>query len=171
MGNEVLPSNKAYNVLWFHAIVYACIQDFSREPLEQNHPSVVPELRTAVKNKIQAQDAKLRESLSALNWTLEDPSAIRLVYGDRPVETVRCSFVLGGSLMLKGEICAQYILQFLFLMSEYLLQIVQACCTVTIDLREWERVSISFKAMRSLAIERVNSLKGLSSWINCLKVY
>jgi len=42
-----------------------------------------------LKNKIHSQDAKLRESLSALNWTLEDPSSIRLVYGGKPVETVR----------------------------------------------------------------------------------
>jgi hypothetical protein len=73
----------------FVYVIATCIQNFSPEPREQNHPSVTLELRTAVKNKIHAQDAKLRDSLSSLNWTLETLSAIRLVYGDRPLETVR----------------------------------------------------------------------------------
>lgn len=71
----------------------------------------------------------------------EDPSSILLVYGDRPVET--------------------YILQVTYLMLEYILQISQACRTVTLDLREWERLTINFKSIRNLAIQRVNSLKDM----------
>ena len=92
-SDEVLSNNKAYHLVWVYAIEWAFLREFSREPLEQNHPPVTLELRTAVKNKIHAQDAKLRESLSALNWTVEDPSAIRLVFGDKPVETVPHSLV------------------------------------------------------------------------------
>lgn len=89
MSDEVRSSNKAYLLMSIDFFVCECLQDLSREPREQNHPSVPLELRTSVKNKIHSQDAKLRESLSALNWTLEDPSSIRLVYGNKPVETVR----------------------------------------------------------------------------------
>ena len=70
--------------------------------------------------------------------------------------------------MLNGNTCTQYILQVAFLMSEYLLQAVQACCTVTLDLREWERLETNFRAIGSLAIQRVKVLKGASSWITCL---
>ena len=70
--------------------------------------------------------------------------------------------------MLNGNTRTQYILQVAFLMSEYLLQAVQACCTVTLDLREWERFAINFIAIRHLAIDRVEVLKGSSSWIICL---
>ena len=95
MNGEVLSSNKPYLLIWMGVILWVCLQDLSREPQEQNHPSVPLELRSAVKNKIHSQDTKIRESLRALNWTLEDPSTIRLVYGDRPVETVRALLLVG----------------------------------------------------------------------------
>ena len=70
--------------------------------------------------------------------------------------------------MFNGNTRTQYILQVAFLMSEYLLQVVQACCTVTLDLREWERCAMNFRAIRSLASQRFKVLKGSSSWIICL---
>ena len=45
-------------------------------------------------------------------------------------------------------------------MSEYLLQITQACCTVTLDLREWVRLLTNFRTIRDLSIQRVDFLKG-----------
>ena len=50
-------------------------------------------------------------------------------------------------------------------MSEYLLQIVQACCTVTLDLREWLRLAMNFKAIRDLSLERLAFLQGSPLWI------
>jgi hypothetical protein len=145
--------------------VWAHLQDLSRKPNEQNHPSVPLELRISVKNKIHSQDAKLRKSLSALDWTLEDPSSIRLVCVWRLTCGNGATLLLVGLLMFNGNTCAQYILQVAFLMSECLLQIIQACCTVTLDLREWERLTMNFRAIRDLFIKRVDFLKGSSSWI------
>jgi len=164
--DEVLSSNEGYHYVWTHAIAKAVVQHISREPQGRNHPPVTLELQSLVKNKILAQDAKLREKLSTLNWTLEDPAAIRLVYGDRPEETVWHFLILMDLFLLIRVDLAQYILQLAFLMLEYLVQVAQACCTVTIDIREWERLANNFKSMRNLAIERVKYLKGSSSSTN-----
>ena len=73
--------------------------------------------------------------------------------------------LLVGLLTFNANTCAQYILQVAFLMSENLLQVIQACCTVTLDLREWERLALNFRTIRDLSIQRVDFLKGSSLWI------
>jgi len=52
-------------------------------------PYIAPPLRSLVKNKIIAQDADLRYKLEALTWTVQDESAIHLIFGDKDPETVR----------------------------------------------------------------------------------
>jgi len=46
------------------------------------------ELRDLIKEKVKSQDTVFRAQLLSINWTIEDELTVRLLYGDRPVETV-----------------------------------------------------------------------------------
>jgi hypothetical protein len=46
------------------------------------------ELRNLIKEKVKSQDTVFRANLLSINWTIEDDLTVRLLYRDRPVETV-----------------------------------------------------------------------------------
>lgn len=58
------------------------------EPKNQQNAPIPMELRNLVKEKIKSQDTVSRAHLLSINWTIEDELTVRLIYRDRPVETV-----------------------------------------------------------------------------------
>ena len=58
------------------------------EPKDQQNAPIPMELRNLVKEKIKSQDTVFRAHLLSINWTIEDELTVRLIYRDRPVETV-----------------------------------------------------------------------------------
>ena len=87
-ARPVLPNNRFYLQL----IIDRCQPIFvllALEPRGQQLPPTTIELRSLVQNKVHAQDAALRAQLETLQWNIEDESVLRLLYGDKPLETVR----------------------------------------------------------------------------------
>ncbi|KAF9563209.1 hypothetical protein CPC08DRAFT_760974 [Agrocybe pediades] len=138
MQAHVLPNNRTYLINYQTSFFDDICHAFCREPPFQHMPYIAAPLRSLVKDKILAQDADLRSKLDALRWTLEDESAIHLIFGNKEPET--------------------YILQICTVILEYVLEVAFACCCVTIDAEEWERLSRLFRVMRSVGVNRVNSL-------------
>ena len=58
------------------------------EPRDQHNPPIPMELRNLIKEKIKSQDTVIRAHLRSINWTIESELMVRLLYRDRPVETV-----------------------------------------------------------------------------------
>jgi hypothetical protein len=58
------------------------------EPRDQQNAPIPMELRNLIKEKVKSQDSVSRSQLLSINWTIEDELTVRLLYGDRPVETV-----------------------------------------------------------------------------------
>jgi len=56
-------------------------------------------------------------------------------------------------------------------MLEYALEIAFACCSITIDLEEWERISSLFRVLRAVGVSRVISLTGLSSFTRSMRTF
>jgi len=92
IAHPVLPNNRAHLL----SIIYHCqpiLVLLALEPRGQQLPLTTIELRGLVQNKVHAQDAALRAQLETLQWNIEDESVLRLLYGDKPLETVRtCLF-------------------------------------------------------------------------------
>jgi len=87
-ARPVLPNNRAYLQL----IIVQCQPIFvllALEPRGQQLPPTTIELRSLVQNKVHAQDSAVRAQLETLQWNIEDESVLRLLYGDKPLETVR----------------------------------------------------------------------------------
>ena len=58
------------------------------EPRDQHNAPIPMELRNLIKEKVKSQDTVFRANLLSINWTIEDELTVRLLYRDRPVETV-----------------------------------------------------------------------------------
>ncbi|PPQ83090.1 hypothetical protein CVT25_003794 [Psilocybe cyanescens] len=139
MQVEVLGTNRGFLVdfltWYFDAICHA----FCREPTGQKNLNATQELRDLVRQKVIEQDNLYRGYLQSLKWTLEDEATIHLLYGGKAPE--------------------KYILQFCTLVLEQTLALARKCSTVTVDIREWIRLSSAFQLMRKIAVNRVAELK------------
>jgi len=69
-----------YLAVTSHLIVRE-LEQLWREPQGTKNPPAVKELQTLVHKKILDQDPKTRIQLAALKWSVEDESAIHLLYG------------------------------------------------------------------------------------------
>jgi len=92
-ARSVFPNNRAD----LHSIIQQWQPIFvllAWEPRGQQLPTTTFELRSLVHDKVHDQDAALQAQLEKLQWKIEDESVLRLVYGDRPLETVRIFLLL-----------------------------------------------------------------------------
>ncbi|KAH9481747.1 hypothetical protein JR316_0006274 [Psilocybe cubensis] len=139
MQAKVLGTNRGYLVdyttFFFDTICHA----FAREPVGQRTPSTTQELRELVKQKVFEQDEIYRGHLQSLKWTLEDEATIHLIYGKKEPE--------------------KYILQLCTLVLEQTLALARKCTTVTVDIREWARLSTTFQLLRKITANHINELK------------
>ncbi|PPQ83088.1 hypothetical protein CVT25_003792 [Psilocybe cyanescens] len=139
MQAKVLGTNRGFLVEFstfnFDTICHA----FSREPTGQRTPNATQELRDLVRQKVIEQDNLYRGYLQSLKWTLEDEATIHLLYGGKAPE--------------------KYMLQFCTLVLEQTLALARKCSTVTVDIREWIRLSSAFQLMRKITVNRVAELK------------
>jgi hypothetical protein len=71
-----------------YAVVDYIVGSLCVEPRDQQNASIGMELRNLIKEKVKSQDTVFRAQLLSINWTIEDELTVRLLYGDRPVETV-----------------------------------------------------------------------------------
>lgn len=88
----VLPDNRFSSAEFVFGIGATLLHYLVLQPRgsdNQSKVAIAPELHELVKTKILAQDAKFREMLQSIRWTIEDESTIEVLSSGRPLETVR----------------------------------------------------------------------------------
>lgn len=95
--HPVLPDNRFSSAEFVFGIGATLLHYLILEPRDSaNRPKVAiaPELHELVKAKMLAQDAKFREMLQSIKWTIENESTIEVLSSGRPMETVRVNYVI-----------------------------------------------------------------------------
>jgi hypothetical protein len=84
-----LPHNRFGASEFMFGIGARVLHYFILEPRGQTpNAPLAPELHELVRAKMVAQDESLRSRLSALKWTIDSQSTIRVLLDGRPLETV-----------------------------------------------------------------------------------
>ncbi|KAF5320976.1 hypothetical protein D9619_000354 [Psilocybe cf. subviscida] len=139
---EILPGNR-FASFGFVVMIGAKLLHYlvlePREPANRSQVTIAPELHELVKAKILAQDAKFREMLQSIKWTIEDKSTIEVLSSGRPLET--------------------YILPLLLVLMEFWLDLHHLCKSEVLDYKEWFRPFSGIAALRSMSETHIKSLE------------
>jgi hypothetical protein len=161
----VLPGNR-FNSAQFMFGIGATLLHYlvlePRDPANRSKVAIAPELHDLVKAKILAQDAKFREMLQSIKWTIEDESTIEVLSNGQPLETVRINdfFVPVWCMWQKTNIARmQYIFPLLQVLMEFWLDLHYLCELEVLDLKEWIGPYFGIMALRQMTETHIMSLK------------
>ncbi|KAF5321499.1 hypothetical protein D9619_000349 [Psilocybe cf. subviscida] len=139
---EILPDNRFSSgsfVSWLGTGLLHYLVLEPRGLANQTELAIAPELHELVKAKMLAQDAKFREMLQSIKWTIEDESTIEVLSSGRPLET--------------------YIFPLLLVIMEFWLDLHHLCKSEVLDYKEWIHPYFGILALRLITEAHIKALQ------------
>ncbi|KAF9484260.1 hypothetical protein BDN70DRAFT_872756 [Pholiota conissans] len=142
MQAKVLPLNRGFVTISTAPHIIPFFQLMAWEPTSTDDDTEAEpptELRLLVHEKIKKQDDLWRQKLRSFNWNIEDEATLQLLYGKNELET--------------------YVLQLGVLLLEYAYSVMQACCVVTVDVKEMSHLLSPLRFLQRICMNRISALQ------------
>jgi hypothetical protein len=130
---------------------------FLPEPRDQKSTvPLAPELHELVRAKMVVQDENLRSRLSALKWTIDSQSTIRVLADGRPLEAVRIMLL---EFVTDAHTGLQFIYPLLMVLMEFMMDIHHLAIVKAFDMKEWISPFLGFNYLEAEILDHLDSLK------------
>ncbi|KAG2011262.1 hypothetical protein CC2G_011403 [Coprinopsis cinerea AmutBmut pab1-1] len=136
----VHPDNRVYLLYYLQQYFLPILLSRGPTKSESDFSNLPSAFRSRIREKISAQDERMRNLWKKFKYRMDDSGTIGILYSGRDLET--------------------YILQLLMIFMEHTLDIVAICKTQRIDLREWRKLDSSLVEIKTLLHARIEELEG-----------